>query len=54
MGKVVEKVVAEQLSQYCEKYSKLKVFLDKPRRGNPKVAITYSGKIEQKWKKQGA
>ena len=23
MGKVVEKVVAEQLSLYCEKYSKL-------------------------------
>ncbi len=23
MGKVVEKVVAQELSQYCEKYSKL-------------------------------
>ena len=32
----------------------VKTFLDKLRRGNPKVAINYSGKIERKWKKQEA
>lgn len=32
----------------------MKIFLDKLRRENPKVAVNYSGKIERKWKKQGA
>ena len=31
---------------------RVKTFLNKLKKGNPKVALNYSGKIEQKWKKQ--
>lgn len=37
------------MNRLKEMIQKVKIFLDKLKKGNPKVTITNSGKIEQRW-----
>ncbi len=50
MGKVVEKVVAEELSQYCEDYSKLHPGQMGGRK--ERSAIDAAHTVQEKWKEK--